>query len=116
MTAIVRCPPPQNRPLTSEIANCSVFLDREFALLRRARVVLALGHLAFRGYLDHVRRHGSEVLRLDFRHGATYRLPESFPTLVASYHPSRQNTQTGRLTSKMMDRALLTVKKLLAES
>jgi uracil-DNA glycosylase family 4 len=116
MTAIVRCAPPQNRPAASEIANCSAFLDTELALLSHTRVILALGHLAFKGYLDHIKRRGGHVQRLKFSHGATYRLPEGFSVLVASYHPSRQNTQTGRLTKRAMDEALAAVKKVLTEN
>jgi len=116
MTAVVRCPPPQNRPTASELSNCSCYLDRELGLLSQARVILTLGHVAFRGNLGHIKRCGARVRHLDFRHGKTYSLPQGFPVLVASYHPSRQNTQTGRLTSAMMDRVMATVKRVLAES
>lgn len=113
MTAVVRCPPPQNRPSRKELANCSSFLDRELSLLSNVRAVLTLGHVAFEGYLRRVRRKGAEIPRLHFKHGQTYWLPDGFPVLIASYHPSRQNTQTGRLTAKMMDQALEAVKKSL---
>jgi uracil-DNA glycosylase family 4 len=116
MTAVVRCAPPQNKPLASELANCSIFLDKELALLSHVRVVLALGQVAFKGYLDHLKRRGLHVARLEFKHGQKYSLPPGLPVLVASYHPSRQNTQTGRLTSRMMDAALRVVKTSLAES
>jgi len=71
MTAVVRCAPPRNKSLTSELANCSRYLDREFTLLSRVRVVLALGHVAFKGYLDHLRRRGAYVMPLTLRHGET---------------------------------------------
>ena len=116
LTAAVRCPPPQNKPLPSELVNCSEYLDRELALLSRRRVVLTLGHVAFKSYLNHVKRKGGYIPRLIFKHGQTYRLPAGSPTLVASYHPSRQNTQTGRLTTKMMEQALAAVKKVLIDS
>jgi len=115
MTAVVRCPPPQNKPCATELANCSCYLDRELTLLSHARVVLTLGQMAFKGYLSHVKRRGAYLQRSDFKHGEIYSLPAGFPVLVASYHPSRQNTQTGRLTTKMMDQALASVKKALAE-
>jgi uracil-DNA glycosylase family 4 len=115
MTAVVRCPPPQNKPSASEVANCRSYLDRELALLTSARVILTLGHVAFRAYKDYLRRHGVRTVHLSFKHGAVYKLPIGFPILVASYHPSRQNTQTGRLTSAMMDRALRVVKRVLEE-
>lgn len=113
LTAVVRCPPPQNRPSASELLNCSVFLDREIALLRNVRVILTLGHVAFKGYLDHIKRREVHILRLNFEHGKSYFLPDGLPVLIASYHPSRQNTQTGRLTSKMMDRTLARVRSFL---
>jgi len=116
MTAVVRCAPPQNRPLTSELANCSAFLDRELALLSRVRVVLALGQVAFKGYLDHLKQQAASVPRVEFKHGQKYSMPPGLPVLVASYHPSRQNTQTGRLTCKMMDTALGEVKNGLTAS
>jgi len=115
MTAVVRCPPPRNKPSATELAACGSYLDRELALLSHKRLVLTLGQVAFKGYLDHLKRRGAYVPRLDFKHGGIYSLPAGFPVLVASYHPSRQNTQTGRLTTKMMDQALASVKKVLAE-
>jgi uracil-DNA glycosylase family 4 len=116
MTAVVRCPPPQNSPSATELANCSSYLDRELALLSYARAVLTLGQVAFKGYLAHLKRRGMHAPRLDFKHGEMYSLPAGFPVLVASYHPSRQNTQTGRLTNRMMDQALASVKRALAET
>lgn len=116
ITAVVRCAPPQNRPAAIELLNCSCYLDRELALLSQARVILALGHVAFRGYLGHIKRCGTIIRHLDFKHGKIYSLPHGLPVLVASYHPSRQNTQTGRLTPAMMDHIMATVKKILAES
>jgi uracil-DNA glycosylase family 4 len=116
MTAVVRCAPPQNKPLASELANCSGYFDRELGLLSDVRVVLALGQVAFKAYLDHLKRRGFSSVRLKFKHGQKYPLPRRFPVLVASYHPSRQNTQTGRLTSRMMDAALGVVKTSLTES
>jgi uracil-DNA glycosylase family 4 len=115
MTAVVRCAPPQNKPLASELANCSSYFDRELALLSDVHVVLALGQVAFKGYLDHLKRQGFSSVRLKFKHGQKYSFPPGFPVLVASYHPSRQNTQTGRLTSRMMDAALGVVKTSLTE-
>ena len=114
MTAVLRCAPPQNKPSATELANCSEYLDRELALLSHVRVVLALGRVAFEGYLGHVRRRSGQAQHLDFKHGRTYSLPAGFPVLVASYHPSRQNTQTERLTDLMMDRVLSSVKRGLA--
>jgi uracil-DNA glycosylase family 4 len=116
MTAVVRCAPPRNRPLASELANCSVHFDRELALLSHVQVVLTLGQVAFKGYLDHLGRQGYSVPRLKFKHGEKYPLSSGLPALVASYHPSRQNTQTRRLTRKMMNAALGVVRTILTGS
>jgi len=113
MTAAVRCPPPRNKPSKKELMNCSAYLDRELALLSRARVILMLGHIAFKGCLHHLRRKGLDVSGLVFKHGEIYRLPKSSLVLIVSYHPSRQNTQTGRLTHEMMDRTLQDVRIVL---
>lgn len=110
MTAVVRCPPPQNKPLSSELDRCSSFLDRELALLSNVRVTLTLGRVAFAGYLAHMTRMGAKVPRMSFKHAREYSLPEWRSVVVASYHPSRQNTQTRRLTVAMMDRALAIAK------
>jgi uracil-DNA glycosylase len=94
-----------------ELARCAAFLDREIELLTRLRVVLALGRVAWDATLDCARRAGSHVRpRPAFGHGAETRvvLRPSGPSLalVGSYHPSQQNTQTGRLTRPMMDRVM----------
>lgn len=102
ITAAARCAPPDNKPLPSELANCAPFLDREIEGLRRLKVVVALGKIGFDAYLNFVRRRG--LLRSKaayvFAHGATSKLPDG-KTLLASYHPSNQNTQTGKLTKTM---------------
>ena len=104
LTAIARCAPPENRPVAEELTNCRQFLLDEITLLDRVEVVLALGHLAFQGYLKVLRSKDYEVAQLKFSHGEWYSFPEPLPKLVTCYHPSRQNTQTGRLTTKMLDR------------
>lgn len=111
ITAICRCAPPDNKPTLQEQANCRPFLARELELLTRARVVIALGRIACDGYLRLLREQGHAVPRVQFRHGAVYALGNpptrsGLPTLICSYHPSRQNTQTGRLTAQMMDAVL----------
>jgi uracil-DNA glycosylase family 4 len=115
MTAVVRCAPPENKPSCTELANCSIYLDRELRLLSHVRVILALGQVAFKGYLDQLKRQGLSIPSSKFKHGQKYPMPLGVPILVASYHPSRQNTQTGRLTSKMMEAALSVVKISLAD-
>lgn len=106
ITAVGRCAPPDNKPTPGELAACAPFLDRELAALRGARVVLALGSIAFDGYLAFAERAGTRVPapRPKFAHGAVVAgLPH---VLIASYHVSRQNTQTGRLTPEMFDQVL----------
>ena len=103
ITAVGRCVPPKNRPTSQELANCRPFLARELALLPDVRIVLALGRVAFDGYLRLLREQGHTIPALKFAHHAVHALPDDLPTLIASYHPSRQNTQTGRLTIEMFD-------------
>lgn len=103
ITAAVRCAPPQNKPTPAEIARCAPFLDRELDALPRVRVVVALGKIAFDAYVNHVKRRGLIAAKtgLIFRHGAQYSLPDG-KTLLCTYHPSLQNTNTGKLTEKML--------------
>ncbi|MBI3975767.1 MAG: uracil-DNA glycosylase [Armatimonadetes bacterium] len=108
LTAAVRCAPPDNRPAPGEIANCRSYLIEELRLLRRVRVVVALGHLAHDAFLRAAATTGIEVPRPAprFAHGAEAVLRWGRRTLrlLDTYHPSRQNTQTGRLTQEMLDR------------
>jgi uracil-DNA glycosylase family 4 len=115
ITAVGRCVPPGNKPTPEELANCRPFLARELALLTNIDVVLALGRIAFDGILLLLREQGLDVPALPFGHGATHPLPTPWPTLVASYHPSRQNTQTGRLTMAMFDEVFADIQSALQE-
>jgi len=116
MTAIVRCAPPKNKPTSQEIERCMRYWTLELKLLGNVRIVLALGRLAFDTYVRYLRSQGLETGHLEFRHGALYRLPEPYPALCASYHPSRQNTQTGRLTVGMFDHVLQQIRRFLASN
>jgi len=102
ITAAARCAPPDNKPLPQELANCASYLEREFDGLKQLKVVVALGKIAFDAYLNFLKRRGLLSSRKDyvFRHGARYAMPDG-KTLLASYHPSNQNTQTGKLTRAM---------------
>lgn len=102
ITAAARCAPPDNKPLPQELANCASYLDREMEGLKELKVVVALGKIAFDAYLNYLKRQGQLTSRKNyiFRHGAKYKLPDG-KTLLASYHPSNQNTQTGKLTRAM---------------
>jgi uracil-DNA glycosylase family 4 len=104
ITAVCCCAPPQNKPAPAEISNCLPFLDRSFDILRQIEGIVALGRIAFDNSLHLLRRRGSDIPKLDFAHEAYYTLGEGLPWMLASYHPSRQNTQTGRLTVEMFDR------------
>jgi uracil-DNA glycosylase family 4 len=94
ITAAVRCTPPGNKPLPSEVANCSQYLSAELKILKNIRIVIALGKIGFDAYCK-----AAGLRRLVFGHGAVY--PTGNKMLIASYHPSRQNTNTGRLTWQM---------------
>jgi uracil-DNA glycosylase family 4 len=102
ISAVVRCAPPDNKPLPEEIANCAPYLDEEIAALSRLRVVVCLGKIAFDGYVSHLIRTGAIARRgnLRFGHGAEYEVADG-PSLLATYHPSLQNTNTGKLTAAM---------------
>jgi uracil-DNA glycosylase family 4 len=104
ITAAIRCAPPDNKPLPSELANCAPYLDRELALLKHLRVVVALGKIGFDAYLNHLKRQGVVKSRAGyvFRHAAEYEMPNGI-VLLASYHPSNQNTATGKLTAEMFE-------------
>jgi uracil-DNA glycosylase family 4 len=111
ITAPVRCPPPANRPTTEERENCRPFFERELALLQRVRVIVALG-----GYgTSVVAAHLDLRPRPHFAHGAEFELPDG-ATLLCSYHPSQQNTFTGRLTEAMLDDVFGRAAELLASA
>jgi len=101
ITATVRCAPPANKPLPEEIRNCRDYLLREFAVLHRRKVVVALGGIAFRACLEVLQECGCALPRPPprFTHGGEW--PLEGVVLVSSYHPSQQNTLTGRLTRPM---------------
>ena len=94
ITSCIRCAPPSNKPLTSELLNCSNYLIKELELLRNVRVVICLGLIAFQTYCRI-----NNLKKLQFYHLANYKVNDKY--LIASYHPSRQNTNTKRLTWPM---------------
>ncbi len=117
VTAIGRCAPPGNRPTRAELQNCRPFLAREWELMPQVRVVLALGQMAFEGCVRLLRDYGFDLPRLKFRHGLHHPFGGEQGGerrhLLASYHPSRQNTQTGRLTPAMLDEVFALARRLL---
>ena len=103
ITSVARCAPPANKPTPEELRNCVPWLDEEMRLLTNLRVVVCLGRIAFDGLLAHAMRMGRVTTRkgFEFAHGAEYELPGGL-IVIASYHPSLQNTNTGKLTRAMM--------------
>lgn len=114
ITSVARCVPPKNRPVAAEIAACRPFLLRELALLPNVQVVMPFGRIACDGFLAGLREAGHSIPRLDFGHGVLHKLPDGLPALLCSYHPSQQNTRTGRLTEEMMDAVLAAARGMLA--
>jgi uracil-DNA glycosylase family 4 len=104
MSAAVRCAPPDNKPTVEEIRTCRPYLERELELLKNVQVVVALGRLAFDVYLGILRDH-SQIARRSgfvFGHNVEHHTAEGQPLLISSYHPSQQNTSTGKLTESML--------------
>ena len=116
ITSVGRCAPPGNKPTPQELTNCAPFLERELAGLKDVRVVVLLGKIAFDGYLGYLKRQGHEFRRKDFEfaHGAEFRMPNGV-TVLCSYHPSLQNTNTGKLTEAMMLAVFKRARKLAAD-
>lgn len=116
IAAAVRCAPPDNKPTPEEIERCRPHLEAELAQLPRVRVIVALGKIAFDSYLRLLKESGVEVRpRPAFAHGSVASLPDG-KMLVGCYHPSRQNTNTGKLTPRMMDAVFLKVARMLRRS
>ncbi len=103
ITAVCRCVPPQNRPIAAEIRNCLPWLEAEISLLPELQGFVALGRVAFEGILRIFQPQMPHSRRPPFKHNALYCLGDGLPWLLASYHPSQQNTLTGRLTPAMFN-------------
>ncbi len=114
ITAVVRCAPPQNKPLREEIENCQTYLLEELSILSNLRVIIALGKIAFDWTLDSLEKKGLAHFprKPHFGHGAVYEVTAGL-SLIASYHPSQQNTFTGKLTKPMFEAVFRTARKLL---
>lgn len=128
ITATIHCAPPKNKPLPEEIENCRPYLLRELRLLNRVKIILTLGQIAFSQTLRSLRRVGYEVPSLPFGHGRLYQVAKkegegdlvalqgasdsctSSVKVLATYHPSQQNTQTGRLTRPMFQEIFRTIR------
>jgi uracil-DNA glycosylase family 4 len=114
ITATCRCAPPDNKPLPIEISNCRGYLERELEILR-PKAILALGKIAWDGYLDILKQRGAIASRALFKfvHGAEAEVAPGTPRLFGVYHPSQQNTQTGRVTPAMYAQVLRRIRLFL---
>jgi len=101
IAAACRCAPPDNKPTRAEMDNCRPYLLNEIRLLRNLRGIVALGRIGFETVLTTYRSVGHVIAQPNFGHGAVASLGDGLPWLLSSYHPSQQNTQTGRLTTEM---------------
>jgi uracil-DNA glycosylase len=110
VTAVVKCVPPGDKPARDEFENCSMYLDAEISLLRNLKVILALGALSFKCYLDYLERQDVESKGIRFSHGAAFKFNRG-PTLFASYHPSPRNTNTGKLSQEMLVEVLRRIRR-----
>jgi uracil-DNA glycosylase family 4 len=134
LTASLRCAPPANKPRPEELRNCRPYLEKELEILTRVRAVLVLGRIAFDSYLRVVEKKVAQTCSsrsaalstrfpksaalpprsaFRFAHGASFILPANLPRLFCSYHPSQQNTQTGRLTPAMFQQVLEDIREFL---
>jgi uracil-DNA glycosylase len=116
IAATARCAPPDNKPLPEEILNCRPYLERELKILQ-PRVLLALGKIAWDAYLEILKQRGAIVSRgkYIFGHGAEAELPAPWPRLFGVYHPSQQNTQTGKVTAAMYAQVLGRIREYLRD-
>ena len=116
IAAAVRCAPPENKPLPTEILNCRPYLERELAILR-PKAILALGRIAWDAYLDLLKQQGRIASRAPylFSHGAEVTIAPDLPRLFGTFHPSQQNTQTGRVTEAMYAKVLTRLGKFLSK-
>jgi len=114
ITATCRCAPPDNKPLPKEVLNCCGYLERELEVLK-PKAILALGKIAWDGYLEILKRRGMIASRAPykFKHGAEAGVAPGTPRLFGVYHPSQQNTQTGRVTAEMYAEVLRRICRLL---
>ncbi|MHB8753345.1 MAG: uracil-DNA glycosylase [Candidatus Acidiferrales bacterium] len=117
ISAAVRCAPPDNKPLPSEFQNCREYLEAELDVLQ-PKAILALGGLALKTYLQILKDRGFifSHAQFPFRHGAVHKLPGDLPRIFTCYHPSQQNTFTGRLTHRMLTQVLRRIRNYLANT
>jgi uracil-DNA glycosylase len=114
IAAACRCAPPDNKPLPREVSNCRSYLERELEILK-PKAILALGKIAWDAYLEILKQRGIIASRTPYKfaHGAEAEVAPGTPRLFAVYHPSQQNTQTGRVTPAMYSKVLLRIRRFL---
>ena len=116
ITSVVHCAPPKNKPSKEEMDTCNLYLQQEIELLTNLKVVVTLGKIAFDGYYKSLKNMGYDLkangMRPTFSHASSFRTPDN-KTLISSFHPSQQNTQTGKLTTEMFDNVFLKVTQAL---
>ena len=114
IAAAIRCAPPANKPLPNELENCRPYFETELAILK-PKAILALGGIAMKTYLSTLKSRGTikSIAAFPFRHGAIFDFPENLPRLYLSYHPSQQNTFTGKLTPAMLLKVLSKIRNYL---
>jgi uracil-DNA glycosylase family 4 len=117
ISAAARCAPPDNKPTPEEIHRCRGFLGRELELLTRLKVVVALGRIGFDTYLSLLKDRGAIATRaaFEFAHNREHELGAGLPVLISSYHPSQQNTSTGRLTAEMLRQVFEAARRRITE-
>ena len=113
ITAICRCVPPKNRPRVAEIKNCLPWMESEIDLMPHLQGYVALGRIAFDGIRRMYKMQDIDLPKMDFGHNQFYELGKGMPWLLTSYHPSQQNTLTGRLTEEMFDAVWERVRQLI---
>jgi uracil-DNA glycosylase family 4 len=117
ITAPVRCVPPDNKPRRDEVQNCRPYLVRELAILENVRLVVALGRIGMDAYLSVLQDAGkiTSRARFHFAHGVEFKTYEGGPQMLVSYHPSQQNTSTGKLSAGMLRDIFLRARQLISE-
>jgi uracil-DNA glycosylase len=113
ITASAHCAPPDNKPTPGELRNCRAFLRREIGLFPGVQVVVVLGKIGMDSYLTTLRENGEPIRRADFRFGHNVLFENLRPALLCSYHPSQQNTSTGKLTQTMLDEVFLRAREII---
>ena len=115
LTAICRCVPPMNRPKVAEIKNCLPWLQAEISLMPNLQGFVALGQIAFDGIRRLYRMQGVTLPKMTFGHNQLNTLGSGLPWLLTCYHPSQQNTLTGRLSESMFDAVWTRARELIEE-